>query len=98
MLYYIKIVSNQWNLKQLNLILNNFFFSWEVTKEYISLKQPLTAVFIGVFSFTRNSVFLLFARSEIITVEAENINDPKTNNSKIAYEILSQEPQVSNGF
>ncbi|KAM6123754.1 LOW QUALITY PROTEIN: cadherin-16 [Phoenicopterus ruber ruber] len=37
-------------------------------------------------------------RSEIITVKAENINDPKTNNSKIAYEILSQEPQVSNGF
>ncbi|KAM7101354.1 LOW QUALITY PROTEIN: cadherin-16 [Ciconia maguari] len=37
-------------------------------------------------------------RSEIITVNAENINDPKTNNSKIAYEILRQEPQVSNGF
>ncbi|KAM9288778.1 LOW QUALITY PROTEIN: cadherin-16 [Morus bassanus] len=37
-------------------------------------------------------------RSEIITVKAEHINDPKTNNSKIAYAILSQEPQVSNGF
>ncbi|KAM6118076.1 LOW QUALITY PROTEIN: cadherin-16 [Pterocles gutturalis] len=37
-------------------------------------------------------------RSEIITVQAENINDPKTNNSKIAYKILSQEPQLSNGF
>ncbi|KAM6194940.1 LOW QUALITY PROTEIN: cadherin-16 [Sarcoramphus papa] len=37
-------------------------------------------------------------RSEIITVKAENINDPKTNDSKIDYEILSQEPQVSNGF
>ncbi|KAM6380934.1 LOW QUALITY PROTEIN: cadherin-16 [Pluvialis apricaria] len=37
-------------------------------------------------------------RSEVITVEAENINDPKTNNSKIVYEIPSQEPQVPNGF
>ncbi|KAM9374089.1 B-cadherin-like [Phaethornis superciliosus] len=25
-------------------------------------------------------------------------NDPRTNNSEIASEILSQEPQVSNGF
>ncbi|KAM6064193.1 LOW QUALITY PROTEIN: cadherin-16 [Theristicus caerulescens] len=36
-------------------------------------------------------------RSEITTVKAENIYDPKTNNSKIAYKILNQEP-VSNGF
>ncbi|KAM9228006.1 LOW QUALITY PROTEIN: cadherin-16 [Leptosomus discolor] len=40
----------------------------------------------------------VFRRSEIIILEAENINDPKPNNSKIAYEILSQEPQISNGF
>lgn len=39
----------------------------------------------------------LFAGSEIITVKAENINDSKTNRL-IAYEILSQKPQVSNGF
>ncbi|KAM4640253.1 LOW QUALITY PROTEIN: B-cadherin-like [Amazona ochrocephala] len=37
-------------------------------------------------------------RSEIITVNPENINDPKTNSSEIAYEILSQEPLVSNAF
>ncbi|KAM6353442.1 LOW QUALITY PROTEIN: cadherin-16 [Alca torda] len=38
-------------------------------------------------------------RTEIITVKAENIDDPKINNSKIVYEKLSQEPQVSsNGF
>ncbi|XP_073164025.1 cadherin-16 isoform X2 [Lepidochelys kempii] len=36
--------------------------------------------------------------SEIITVKAEDADDPKTNNAKIAYEILSQEPQVSEGF
>ncbi|KAM9269053.1 LOW QUALITY PROTEIN: cadherin-16 [Cariama cristata] len=35
---------------------------------------------------------------EIITVKAENINDRKISNFKIAYEILSQKPQVSNGF
>uniref|UniRef100_A0A674KCV3 Cadherin domain-containing protein n=1 Tax=Terrapene triunguis TaxID=2587831 RepID=A0A674KCV3_9SAUR len=31
-------------------------------------------------------------------VKAEDADDPKTNNAKIAYEILSQEPQVSEGF
>ncbi|CAM4638571.1 unnamed protein product [Caretta caretta] len=36
--------------------------------------------------------------SEIITVKAEDADDPKTNNAKIAYEILSQEPQASEGF
>ncbi|XP_044843126.1 cadherin-16 isoform X4 [Mauremys mutica] len=36
--------------------------------------------------------------SEIITVKAEDADDPKTNNAKIAYEILSQEPQGSEGF
>lgn len=39
----------------------------------------------------------LFAGSEIITMRAENINDSKTNRL-IAYGILSQKPQVSNGF
>lgn len=39
----------------------------------------------------------LFAGSEIITVKVENINDSKTNRL-IAYGILSQKPQVSNGF
>lgn len=52
---------------------------------------------MGFFEFTLNSVFLLFAGSEI-TVKAENINDPKTNNSAIVYEILIQKPQVSNSF
>nr|XP_014432712.1 cadherin-16 isoform X2 [Pelodiscus sinensis] len=36
--------------------------------------------------------------SEILTVKAEDADDPKTNNAKIAYEILNQEPQVSEGF
>ncbi|XP_067396193.1 cadherin-16 [Emydura macquarii macquarii] len=36
--------------------------------------------------------------SEIITVKAEDADDPKTNNAKIAYEILRQEPQVAEGF
>lgn len=40
----------------------------------------------------------LHAGSEIITVKAEDADDPKTNNAKIAYEILSQEPQASEGF
>lgn len=50
----------------------------------------------GFFKFTLSSVFL-FAGSEIITVKVENINDSKTNRL-IAYGILSQKPQVSNGF
>ncbi|KAM6300492.1 LOW QUALITY PROTEIN: cadherin-16 [Aegotheles albertisi] len=37
-----------------------------------------------------------YSQTEIITAKAD-IDDPKTN-SKIAYEVLSQEPQVSNGF
>ncbi|XP_074864649.1 cadherin-16 isoform X2 [Carettochelys insculpta] len=36
--------------------------------------------------------------SEILTVKAEDADDPKTSNVKIAYEILSQVPQVSEGF
>ncbi|KYO32637.1 cadherin-16 [Alligator mississippiensis] len=36
--------------------------------------------------------------SEIITVKAEDIDDPNTNNAKIVYEILSQKPQASTGF
>ncbi|KAM8984037.1 cadherin-16 [Ara ararauna] len=52
---------------------------------------------VGCF-VTHSQLFLLFAGSEIITVKPENINDPKTNSSEIAYEILSQEPLVSNAF
>uniref|UniRef100_A0A7M4EBV7 Cadherin 16 n=1 Tax=Crocodylus porosus TaxID=8502 RepID=A0A7M4EBV7_CROPO len=36
--------------------------------------------------------------SEIITVKAEDIDDPHTNNAKIVYEILSQKPRASTGF
>ncbi|KAM4766852.1 LOW QUALITY PROTEIN: cadherin-16 [Cyanocitta cristata] len=45
----------------------------------------------------RQSSVFLFAGSEIIPVKAENINDSNTNRL-IAYGILSQKPQVSNGF
>ncbi|KAM9509910.1 uncharacterized protein ACIB01_001377 [Guaruba guarouba] len=71
----------------------------EITIEENWGKQPFRVLYLCVGCFvTHSQLFLLFAGSEIITVKPENINDPKTNSSEIAYEILSQEPLVSNVF
>uniref|UniRef100_A0A452IRZ0 Cadherin domain-containing protein n=1 Tax=Gopherus agassizii TaxID=38772 RepID=A0A452IRZ0_9SAUR len=59
--------------------------------------EPLELL-LTVMDENDNGDVSLHAGSEIITLKAEDYDDPKTNNAKIAYEILSQEPQGSEGF
>uniref|UniRef100_A0A8C8VET2 Cadherin domain-containing protein n=1 Tax=Pelusios castaneus TaxID=367368 RepID=A0A8C8VET2_9SAUR len=47
---------------------------------------------------SRTGAISLSAEGKIPLVKAEDADDPKTNNAKIAYEILRQEPQVAEGF
>uniref|UniRef100_A0A8C0GQ23 Cadherin domain-containing protein n=1 Tax=Chelonoidis abingdonii TaxID=106734 RepID=A0A8C0GQ23_CHEAB len=68
-----------------------------ISKDGMLYNEPLELL-LTVMDENDNGDVSLHAGSEIITLKAEDADDPKTNNAKIAYEILSQEPQGSEGF